>query len=80
MPKKRNTPIPVSVAFAEWRKDPEYVREYEALEEEFAEEQRRIDARKAEAVARLARMRAKAKRAAAAQPGKTRQPQLVAGE
>lgn len=28
--------IPVSEAFAEWRKDPAYVAEYEALEEEFA--------------------------------------------
>ena len=28
--------IPVEEAFAEWRKDPEYVLEYEALEEEFA--------------------------------------------
>lgn len=28
--------IPVSKLFKEWHKDPEYVREYEALEEEFA--------------------------------------------
>ena len=28
--------IPLSTLFAEWRKDPEYMREYEALEEEFA--------------------------------------------
>lgn len=28
--------IPMSKVFAEWHKDPEYVREYEALEEEFA--------------------------------------------
>ena len=28
--------IPVSTLFAEWHKDSEYVREYEALEEEFA--------------------------------------------
>lgn len=28
--------IPSEEAFAEWRKDPEYVKEYEALEEEFA--------------------------------------------
>lgn len=28
--------IPVEEAFAEWRKDPEYVKEYDALEEEFA--------------------------------------------
>lgn len=27
--------IPVEEAFAEWRKDPEYVHAYEALEEEF---------------------------------------------
>ena len=28
--------IPADKVFAEWRKDPEYVREYEALEQEFA--------------------------------------------
>ena len=28
--------IPLSKLFDEWHKDPEYVREYEALEEEFA--------------------------------------------
>lgn len=28
--------IPASRLFKEWRKDPEYVREYEALEDEFA--------------------------------------------
>ena len=28
--------IPARKAFAEWRKDPEYVAEYDALEEEFA--------------------------------------------
>jgi ribosome-binding protein aMBF1 (putative translation factor) len=28
--------IPVEEAFLEWRKDPEFVAEYEALEEEFA--------------------------------------------
>jgi ribosome-binding protein aMBF1 (putative translation factor) len=28
--------IPVEESFAEWRKDPEYVAAYEALEEEFA--------------------------------------------
>ncbi|MGE0005648.1 MAG: helix-turn-helix domain-containing protein [Parvibaculaceae bacterium] len=28
--------IPVGEAFAEWRKDPEYVAAYDALEEEFA--------------------------------------------
>lgn len=31
-----NKTIPVSKLFEEWRKDPEYVREYDALEEEFA--------------------------------------------
>jgi transcriptional regulator with XRE-family HTH domain len=28
--------IPVEESFAEWRKDPEYVRAYDALEEEFS--------------------------------------------
>jgi ribosome-binding protein aMBF1 (putative translation factor) len=28
--------IPVEEAFAEWRKDPEYMKAYDALEEEFA--------------------------------------------
>ncbi|MEP7350120.1 MAG: helix-turn-helix transcriptional regulator [Sphingorhabdus sp.] len=28
--------IPMEKLFAKWREDPEYVREYEALEEEFA--------------------------------------------
>lgn len=28
--------IPIETLFAKWREDPEYVREYEALEEEFA--------------------------------------------
>ncbi|WP_368904648.1 hypothetical protein [Taklimakanibacter lacteus] len=28
--------IPVEEAFTEWRKDPEYVAAYDALEEEFA--------------------------------------------
>ena len=28
--------IPAEKAFAEWRKDPEYVAEYDALEEEFS--------------------------------------------
>lgn len=32
---KRNT-VPAGEVFAEWRKDPEYVREYDALEDEFA--------------------------------------------
>lgn len=37
--------IPVEDSFAEWRKDPEYVREYDALEEEFALIEALIDAR-----------------------------------
>ena len=32
----RHKAIPAEKVFAEWRKNPEYVREYEALEEEFA--------------------------------------------
>ena len=28
--------VPMEKLFAEWRKDPEYMREYDALEEEFA--------------------------------------------
>lgn len=32
----RHRTIPAEKVFAEWRKDPEYVRAYEALEEEFA--------------------------------------------
>lgn len=32
----RHKTIPAGKVFTEWRKDPEYVREYEALEEEFA--------------------------------------------
>ena len=28
--------IPIETLFAKWREDPEYVREYDALEEEFA--------------------------------------------
>jgi hypothetical protein len=28
--------IPVEEAFSEWRKDPDYVKAYDALEEEFA--------------------------------------------
>ena len=31
-----NKSIPMEKLFAEWRKDPEYMREYEALEGEFA--------------------------------------------
>lgn len=37
--------IPASVLFAEWHKDPEYVKEYNALEEEFARAQMVIGAR-----------------------------------
>ena len=37
--------IPVSEAFEEWRKDPEYVKAYDALEEEFALASALIDAR-----------------------------------
>ena len=37
--------IPVSEASAEWFKDPEFVKEYEALEEEFALVEALIDAR-----------------------------------
>ena len=37
--------IPVEEAFADWRKDPEFVKEYEALEDEFALASALIDAR-----------------------------------
>lgn len=37
--------IPVEESFAEWRKDPEYVAAYDALEEEFALAAALIDAR-----------------------------------
>ena len=37
--------IPVEEAFEEWRKDPAYVAEYEALEEEFALASALIEAR-----------------------------------
>ncbi len=33
---KKRTMIPVEDSFAKWRKDPEYVKAYNALEEEFA--------------------------------------------
>ncbi len=36
---------PASVLFAEWRKDPEYVKAYDALEEEFSRAQMVIGAR-----------------------------------
>ena len=38
--------IPASEVFEEWRKDPDYVREYDALEEEFALATALIRARK----------------------------------
>lgn len=37
--------IPVEESFAEWRKDPAYVRAYDALEDEFALAEALIDAR-----------------------------------
>jgi len=37
--------IPVKESFAGWRKDPEYVREYEAQEEEFSLARTMIEAR-----------------------------------
>jgi ribosome-binding protein aMBF1 (putative translation factor) len=37
--------IPVEESFAEWRKDPEYVKAYDALEEEFARANMVIGAR-----------------------------------
>lgn len=37
--------IPVEESFAEWHKDPEYMKEYDALEEEFALAAALIDAR-----------------------------------
>ncbi len=37
--------IPASALFDEWRKDPEYMKEYDALEEEFARAQLVIGAR-----------------------------------
>ena len=37
--------IPVEQSFAEWRRDPSYIKEYEALEEEFALAAALIDAR-----------------------------------
>ncbi len=37
--------IPVRIAAAEWRKDPEFVRQYEALEDEFALAGQVIEAR-----------------------------------
>ncbi len=37
--------IPIEKLFAKWREDPEYVREYDALEEEFALARALIEAR-----------------------------------
>jgi ribosome-binding protein aMBF1 (putative translation factor) len=37
--------IPAQVLFDEWRKDPEYVKGYDALEEEFARAKMVMDAR-----------------------------------
>ena len=37
--------IPVEAAFAEWRKDPEYVKAYDALEDEFTLAAAMIEAR-----------------------------------
>ena len=37
--------IPVEESFARWRKDPEYVKAYDALEDEFARAKLVIDAR-----------------------------------
>ena len=37
--------IPVEVSFARWRKDPEFMKEYDALEEEFARANMVIGAR-----------------------------------
>jgi len=36
MTKQTRKAIPVSDVFREWRKDPDYVREFAALEDEFA--------------------------------------------
>jgi ribosome-binding protein aMBF1 (putative translation factor) len=36
MTNKKSTTTPASALFAEWRNDPEYVRAYEALDEEFS--------------------------------------------
>ena len=52
--KKGVKSISAKELFAEWRNDPEYMREYEALEEEFAEVQQQIDARDAREARRVA--------------------------
>jgi len=45
MSKERKKTIPVQAAFDEWRKDPDYVREFKSLEDEFALAQLFISAR-----------------------------------
>jgi hypothetical protein len=42
---KRDETIPVEASFKEWRKDPEFMGEYEALEEAFATAELFISAR-----------------------------------
>jgi len=42
---KAKKTIPAKLAFAEWRKDPDYVREFKSLEDEFALAQLFISAR-----------------------------------
>ncbi len=42
---KKGKTIPAERLFREWRKDPEYVKEYDALEEEFALAAALIEAR-----------------------------------
>ena len=45
MTKEEKKPVPVQLAFDEWRKDPDYVREFKNLEDEFALAQLFIHAR-----------------------------------
>lgn len=45
MSKEKKKTIPVQLAFDEWRKDPDYVREFKSLEDEFALAQLFISAR-----------------------------------
>ena len=45
MTKQTRKAIPVSEVFQEWRKDPDYVREFAALEDEFALAEQFIKAR-----------------------------------
>jgi len=42
---KENESIPAQIAFDHWRKDPDYVREFKSLEDEFALAQLFISAR-----------------------------------